>query len=188
MSLSSRSTRLDRRIVAAAAAPLAAAGLLLLGAGPAAAAPAPTAAAAPAAASCANSFGNPNTCAQAVTWAKNHISTADNPNYYGLCDHVMGLAYGFPASGSTTAYAHWQAIPAADKHAGATTVPAGGLAFFKGGSSGAGHVMISVGGGKFASTDIGGAGTFTYTTIATIKSSWGETYLGWAQPWFQYNH
>ena len=74
---------------------------------------------------------------------------------------------------------------------GVRTVPAGGLAFFKGGSSGFGHVMISLGGGSFASTDVGTdgryhAGRYGKTTIATIESSFGETYLGWTQPWF--NH
>lgn len=137
---------------------------------------------------CENSFSNPNTCAEAVSWANSHISTADNPDYEGRCDHVVGLAYGWSASGSTTAYAHWSAVPSGDKYPGDTDVPAGGLAFFSGGSSGYGHVMISVGGGKFASTDIGGPGTFTYTTIGTIESQWGESYLGWTQPWFQINH
>lgn len=138
--------------------------------------------------SCANSFGNPNSCSAAVSWAESHISTAYHSDYDGRCDHVMALAYGWSASGSTTAYAHWQAMPSSDKHPGATSVPAGGLAFFSGGSSGYGHVMLSVGGGTFASTDIGGAGTFTYTTIGTIESKWGESYLGWTQPWFQINH
>jgi hypothetical protein len=137
---------------------------------------------------CTNGFGNPNTCAQAVTWAKNHRSTSDNPNYVGRCDHVMALAYGWSSSGSTTARAHWLAIPAADKHAGDRSVPAGGLAFFSGGSSGAGHVMISIGGGTFISTDINGSGTLGNTTIATIENQWGETYSGWAEPWFQVNH
>lgn len=137
---------------------------------------------------CNNNFGNPNTCAQAVTWAKNHRSTADNPAYVGMCDHVMGLAYGWAHSGSTTAHAHWLAIPAAQKHAGDRSVPAGGLAFFSGGSSGAGHVMISIGGGTFISTDINGSGTFGNTTIATVENKWGETYNGWAEPWFQANH
>lgn len=130
-------------------------------------------------------LGDPNTCAQAVTWAKSHESTSDNPNYYGMCDHVMGLAYGFSASGSETAYDHWLAVPAKYKHAGETTVPAGGLAFFGGGD---GHVMISIGGGNFVSTDIGGNGTLTVTTIATVKSKWGKPYLGWTEPWFQANH
>ena len=142
----------------------------------------------PDATTCTNGFGNPNSCAQAVTWAKNHRSSSDNPNYVGMCDHVMGLAYGWAHSGSTTARAHWLAIPAADKHAGDRTVPVGGLAFFAGGSSGAGHVMISIGGGTFISTDINGSGTLGNTTIATVENKWGETYSGWAEPWFQINH
>ena len=132
-------------------------------------------------------LGDPNTCAQAVAWAKAHISTSDNPDYYERCDHVVGLAYGFSASGSTTAYAHWLAIPSQYKHSGDTSVPAGGLAFFSSGD-GDGHVMLSTGGGQFASSDIHGNGTYTYTTISEIESTWGETYVGWAQPWFQANH
>lgn len=135
--------------------------------------------------SCTSGFGDPNTCAQAVAWAKSHETTTYHSDYYNRCDHIMGLAYGFPASGSTTAYAHWQAVPSSYKHAGDRNVPAGGLAFFSGG---AGHVMISIGGGTFVSNDIHGNGTFTETTIAQIESSWGKPYLGWTQPWFQYNH
>jgi hypothetical protein len=48
--------------------------------------------------------------------------------------------------------------------------------------------MISIGGGEFVSNDIGGNGTLTVTTIATIESRWGKPYLGWTQPWFQANH
>ena len=140
-------------------------------------------------ASCsASGLGDPNTCAQAVSWAKSHETTTYHSDYAGRCDHVMALAYGWSASGSTTARAHWLAIPSSYKHAGDSNVPAGGLAFFSGGSTGAGHVMISIGGGNFVSTDIHGSGTFTVTTIAEIKSKWGETYSGWAQPWFQINH
>lgn len=143
--------------------------------------------AAPAAQACSTSgLGDPNTCAQAVTWAENHITTAYHADYYRACDHLVGLAYGFPHSGSTTAQAHWNAIPSSYKHAGDTSVPAGGLAFFS--TSSAGHVMISIGGGQFVSNDIHGNGTYTKTTIAEIKSAWGAGYLGWAQPWFQYNH
>jgi len=103
----------------------------------------------------------------------------------------VGLAYGWSSSGYHDAYAHWTQVPASKKHAGVRTVPAGGLAFFKGGSSGVGYVMMSLGGGSFASTDAGTngryqAGRYGKTTIATIESSFGETYLGWTQPWF--NH
>ncbi|HEY2738268.1 MAG TPA: peptidase inhibitor family I36 protein, partial [Thermoanaerobaculia bacterium] len=75
-------------------------------------------------------LGDPNTCAQAVSWATSHETTTYHADYYDRCDHVVGLAYGWSASGSTTAYNHWLAVPSAYKHAGDRTVPAGGLAFF----------------------------------------------------------
>ena len=141
----------------------------------------------PAAPSCSTSgLGDPHTCAQAVAWAKAHVHTGYSSAYYRTCDHLVALAYGFGSSGSTTAYVHWTQIPAKYKHAGATNVPAGGLAFFSNGGSG--HVMISIGGGTFISNDIHGNGSYTTTTIAQIKSKWGQTYLGWAQPWFKVNH
>ena len=68
--------------------------------------------------SCNSGFGDPNTCGQAVAWAKAHETTTYHADYYDRCDHVMALAYGWSASGSTTAYNHWLAVPAADKHAG----------------------------------------------------------------------
>ena len=130
--------------------------------------------------------GNPKTCAQAVAYAKTRIHTNDLDSYEGWCDRINAQNYGWTASGSNTAYIHWTQIPASFKHAGDYQVPAGGLAFFK--SSGAGHTMISIGDGKFLSNDINGFGSYTETTIAQIKSKWGQTYLGWAQPWFQVNH
>ncbi|HMM93743.1 peptidase inhibitor family I36 protein [Phycicoccus sp.] len=129
--------------------------------------------------------GDPKTCAQAVTWAKNHVHSGYQDGYYNLCDHLVGLAYGWAHSGSTTAYVHWTQIPGSFKHPGDTNVPAGALAFFSGGS---GHVMISIGGGEFISNDIHGNGSYTRTTISEIKSKWGKPYLGWAQPWFKVNH
>jgi len=131
-------------------------------------------------------LGDPNSCAQAVTKAKSRVHTGDIETYFEHCDRINAENYGFPASGSETAYIHWTQIPASYKHPGDYQVPAGGLAYFK--SSGAGHTMISIGGGKFLSNDIHGHGSYTETTIAEIKSTWGQTYLGWAQPWFKYNH
>lgn len=130
--------------------------------------------------------GNPRTCAEAVAWAKAHVHTNNNPDYYRWFDRINAWAYGWSASGSATAYVHWTQIPGSYKHPGDTQVPAGGLAFFSNG--GTGHTMISIGAGKFLSNDIHGAGSFTETTIAEIKSKWGMTYLGWSQPWFKINH
>ncbi|KDN22318.1 hypothetical protein [Amycolatopsis rifamycinica] len=130
--------------------------------------------------------GNPKTCAQAVAYAKTRIHTNDLDSYEGWCDRINAQNYGWSASGSNTAYIHWTQIPASYKHPGDYQVPAGGLAFFS--SSGAGHTMISIGDGKFLSNDINGYGSYTETTIAQIKSKWGQTYLGWSQPWFKINH
>jgi uncharacterized protein YraI len=129
---------------------------------------------------------DPNTCGEAVEWAKAHVHETNDSDYYNYCDRINAWAYGFSASGSTTAYVHWTQIPSSYKHPGDTEVPAGGLAFFSNG--GAGHTMISIGDGQFLSNDIHGNGTYTQTTIAEIKSQWGQTYLGWAQPWFKVNH
>jgi len=130
--------------------------------------------------------GDPKTCAQAVAYAKTRIHTNDLDSYEGWCDRINAQNYGWTASGSETAYIHWTQIPASFKHPGDYQVPAGGLAFFK--SSGAGHTMISIGDGKFLSNDINAYGSYTETTIAQIKSKWGQTYLGWSQPWFKVNH
>lgn len=140
---------------------------------------------------CKNIFGNPRTCSAAVTWAVNMDNQYDSPlnsasNYYRLCDRFVANAYGWTNSGSETAYIHWTQIPSTYKRAGDRSVPAGGLAFFSSGSGGAGHVMISIGNGYFMSNDIEVSGRIDRTTIATIESRWGQTYLGWAQPWF--NH
>jgi uncharacterized protein YraI len=124
---------------------------------------------------------NPSTCAQAVAWAKAHITTKKHDDYVGMCDHLVGLAYGRAHSGHVDANAHWTATPAKYKHSG-RSIPAGGLAFFAGGSHG--HVAISTGDGRLISNDINGSGTYTYTTISQIESKWGQTYRGWTNPWF----
>ena len=156
------------------------AALLALGAPVALAAPA---VAAPAAATCASpATSNPKTCAQAVSWATAHVG-ATSSDYDHRCDHVVALAYGRSASGHASAAQHWSSMPATYKHSG-TTVPAGGLAFFSIPGSTYGHVMISIGGGKFVSNDIVAAGKLSETTIATIESKWGGHYLGWSNPWF----
>jgi len=136
-------------------------------------------------------LGDPRTCSGAVSWANSHLGSTSLGT--GTCDHVVALAYGWSSSGSHDAYLHWTQVPSQYKHAGDRSVPAGGLAFFSGGSQGYGHVMLSLGGGSFASTDVGTdgryhAGRYGKTTIATIESSFGEHYLGWTQPWFKVNH
>lgn len=131
----------------------------------------------------ASGISNPRTCAQAVAWAEHHITKKKNNSYIGMCDHIVGLAYGHSASGHASAHQHWLDTPSRYKHSG-RAIPAGGLAFFSGGSHGYGHVAISAGDGRLISNDINGAGTYTYTTISQIESKWGEKYVGWTNPWF----
>jgi uncharacterized protein YraI len=124
---------------------------------------------------------NPRGCSGAVTWAKAHLSTAYHAGYYGMCDHLVALAYGRSASGHVDANAHWTATPLRYRHS-SRAVPAGGLAFFSGGAHG--HVAISTGDGRLISNDIHGKGTYTYTTISEIENRWGDRYRGWTNPWF----
>ncbi|MEV5576401.1 hypothetical protein AB0L06_40765 [Spirillospora sp. NPDC052269] len=125
-------------------------------------------------------------CAGALEWAQNHI-TSSNAGYYNQCDHVMGLAYGWEHSGSETAMVHWRQIPGQYKHAGDDQPPAGALVFFST-SKPAGHVAMSTGGDGVISTDIGGRGSLTRSTIGQITGKWNAHYLGWANPWFKANH
>jgi uncharacterized protein YraI len=129
----------------------------------------------------AKGISNPRSCGQAVAWARNHITTKYHSAYYGMCDHLVALAYGRSASGHYDAISHWKATPSRYRHSG-RAVPAGGLVFFSGGSHG--HVAISTGDGKVISNDIGGKGTYTSTTISKIENKWGDKYLGWTNPWF----
>ncbi|KAF9954215.1 hypothetical protein BGZ72_004750 [Mortierella alpina] len=115
---------------------------------------------------------NPRTCAGAVQWAINNISTRRNPEYIGMCDKIMARAYGRGFSGFTSAWVHWNQTPARYKHVGSRNAPAGALVFFQGGKYG--HIAISTGGDKLISTDIGGAGTLTRSTIGAIESKWGQ--------------
>lgn len=106
-------------------------------------------------------------------------------NIVGMCDRWVAQYYGYSSSGYSTAIAHWGAIPPTEKHPGDTNAPPGSLVFWSGGSSGAGHVAISLGGGKIISTDYPRSGITSTTTIDAISNGWGEHYMGWSKPVFQ---
>lgn len=103
----------------------------------------------------------------------------------GMCDKWVASYYGYGSSGYATAIAHWNSIPPDKKHPGDNNPPAGALVFWSGGSTGAGHVALSLGGGKIVSTDYPRSGITSTTTIDAISSGWGEHYQGWATPVFQ---
>ena len=130
----------------------------------------------------ASGIKNPRSCAQAVKWAEAHISKKYNAEYYEMCDHTVGLAYGYGASGFASANVHWNSIPAKYKHTDRKP-PAGALVFFAIGQYG--HIALSTGGNNLISTDINGKGTLTKSTITDITSRWGAKYRGWANPWYR---
>lgn len=103
----------------------------------------------------------------------------------GMCDNFVAKMYGYSSSGYATAASHWAGIPVTEKHPGDTNPPAGALVFWSGGSSGAGHVAISTGGGNIISTDYPRSGMVSATTLSSISNGWGEHYLGWSVPVFQ---
>src|SRR5581483_1677380 len=106
-------------------------------------------------------------------------------NAVGRCDEWVAKYYGFSSSGYATAIMHWNSIPPTQKHPGDTNAPAGSLVFWSGGSTGAGHVALSLGGGRIISTDYPRSGITSTTTIDAISNGWGEHYMGWSQPVFQ---
>lgn len=126
-----------------------------------------------------------SSCATAAARAEAVVGRYDYNRYHNLCMRLQANWYGLSSSGFPSANDGWNRTPASLKHAGGRSVPAGALAYFR--SSSYGHVMISIGGGKFVSNDIKQAGRMSITTISEIESRWGQRYLGWSQPYFATN-
>lgn len=120
------------------------------------------------------------TAAQAIAKAKSVKSWT-----VGMCDNFVANMYGYGSSGYATAVKNWQATPTSLKHAGDWNAPAGALMYWGGGSTGAGHVAISLGNGSIISTDATGPGVVGQISARTPTDKWGHPYLGWAFPYFQ---
>jgi len=58
--------------------------------------------------------------------------------------------------------------------------PPGAAVYWTGGSSGYGHIAISVGDGKVRSSDAGGTGRVATVRINRLSSEWNLQYAGWA--------
>lgn len=103
----------------------------------------------------------------------------------GMCDNFVANMYGYSSSGYATAVKNWQSTPGSLKHPGDWNAPAGALMYWSGGSTGAGHVAISLGNGSIISTDATGPGVVGQISARTPTDKWGHPYLGWAYPYFQ---
>jgi hypothetical protein len=83
-----------------------------------------------------------------------------------------------PSRYSTAAVA-WE--HATGRHPGDLTPPRGAAVYWTGGSSGAGHIAISVGHGLVRSSDAGGSGVVATVSVRQLTREWGDlTYVGWA--------
>lgn len=103
----------------------------------------------------------------------------------GMCGQFCAAMYGYGFSGYNDAVTQWRMTPVDLVFPVRTDAPAGALLFWRGGSSGHGHVAISDGVGGCWSIDISGPGTVSRVPAGTITSRWGLPYLGWAVPYFQ---
>jgi len=120
-----------------------------------------------------------NSPSEAVSWALAH--TGQDLGYSGLCDHFVAQAYGQSHSGYESAKSHYQAALAAKDIHTDSNPPPGALVYWDTGQYG--HIALSVGGGKVASTDFVHKGQEDVVPIADITAKWG-TYLGWSNPFY----
>lgn len=99
------------------------------------------------------------------------------------CDHYCAVWYGLSHSGFSSAAEHWAKTPASYKLSG---YEEGALAFWTGGSSGAGHCTIgSPKADTIFSTDYPKKGFVGHTTVGDINSHWTDLkFAGWARAYF----
>lgn len=126
---------------------------------------------------------NPYSEPHAIALAKAHAGKACVPD---LCDHYVGVWYGWGHSGELTAQAHWNHIP---KNYRANRARSGMLVFY--GNGGAGHVALITDAsgaagqlGTILTTDLPRRGRFALQPITAPERAWGMTLLGFAHPYF----
>ncbi|HWW95516.1 MAG TPA: transglycosylase SLT domain-containing protein [Vicinamibacteria bacterium] len=112
--------------------------------------------------------------AEAVTDALAEVGKSEDHN---LCLVFVRTMFDVGPMYPTAASA-W--IGAQYKHVGDTNPPSGVPVWWSGGSSGAGHVALSIGNGKIVSSDIAG-GRVGLVPLAKIHDAWGLNYLGWSE-------
>src|SRR5215471_1223651 len=103
-------------------------------------------------------------------------------NRYTTCQEGMCLKYVhiWLEIGSLypTAISAWN--HARYRHAGSTP-PRGAPTFWADGSTGAGHIALSLGGGNIRSTDVYSSYHVSSVPLTWIRNNWGLPYLGWSE-------
>lgn len=120
----------------------------------------------------------PNTTDQAIKVARQR----SHPGLFSTNTCLMQVrkCFGVDAKYPTAASA-W--LNAKIKHptTRSAEVPRGGIAFWTGGSSGAGHIAIGLGDGLCETTDFVNRGGFGVARIDDITRVWGLTFRGWTE-------
>jgi hypothetical protein len=111
----------------------------------------------------------------AETTAKN--SEKATTNAPGYCLKECRQWAGIPSKYNDAATA-WKNTN--DRYPGNRNPPRGSAVYWGGGSSGYGHIAISVGNGKVRSTDAGGSGKVATVSLSWVENNWGLPYGGWA--------
>ncbi|MCI0689984.1 MAG: hypothetical protein L0Y54_22515, partial [Sporichthyaceae bacterium] len=92
---------------------------------------------------------NLRTPAEAIAYAR--AATLGPGIWYRRCLAFTARSYGWHHSGSPTALSHWLTLPAAYRHPGERTIPAGAILYWNIGA--AGHAALYLGNGLIASND-----------------------------------
>lgn len=112
---------------------------------------------------------------KAVTWANAQVK-AKNTAYNGWCERFVENAYGTSGKYASALTAYNSLKKAGKINTSKTNIPAGALVFSRNSyDQGYGHVILSLGNGKFANP----VATVRETTSPTGGIS-GATFLGWA--------
>ena len=114
-------------------------------------------------------------------------------NGVGMCQKECRTVAGLPSAGDVngngraSAYDAWtrcvrdgEVVKTSDPR----KVPAGTLVYYKGGTKGDGHVMISVGNGLGVSTDLPRAGRWGLVSLSMPEKEWGMTMVGYVVTYF----
>src|SRR5262245_48884821 len=101
----------------------------------------------------------------------------DRTNDPGMCQQQTRIWAGISAK-YPDAITAWRNTN--DRHPGNRNPPRGSFVFWSGGSSGHGHVAMSLGGGKVRSTDAGGRGRVATVELGWVERNWDQHYEGWS--------
>lgn len=126
-------------------------------------------------------FNNANlaNCETAINNGLKQI-TKPTQNWHNRCLAFVAAMYGHPSSGYGTALEMWNHT---QQHTD-NNPPRGALVFWKTGSP-AGHVALSLGGGKVITTDMRAIGEASIQMLEDFNTIWHAQYLGWTFPSFK---